>query len=78
MSNLTPEEQTFCSALKVRAMPGHPNPPTLDEMKRYIIILRGVRKAAADLTQASAAKKKAKAAPADTDSLLADFEMGGS
>ncbi len=63
--SLTLEEQMFCSQLKARAAPGHPNPPTLDEMKRYIVILRGSRRAAVEASAASASKRVSKALATD-------------
>ena len=60
---MSPEEQTFISALRFRMAPGATEPPTLDEMKKAILILRGSRRAASDANAASTSGKKAKSAP---------------
>ena len=59
--------------------PGTENPPTLDEMKRAILILRDSRSAAASANAASAAGKRAstKKAPPTASSIadaLADLD----
>jgi outer membrane protein assembly factor BamE (lipoprotein component of BamABCDE complex) len=54
---MTPEQQTFISGLRFRMAPGHENPPTLDEQRLAIKILRDNRSAAAAANAASAAKK---------------------
>jgi hypothetical protein len=77
MSQISPENQTFISQLRFRMAPGHSEPPTLDEMKRAILILRESRKAASEANAASAAGKRAKKAPtsaADVSSALADLD----
>lgn len=75
---LSPEDQTFITQLRARSLPGSAEPPTLDEMKRAILILRGKRIAAAEANAASGKKPK-KAAPtaaavadalADLDSMM--------
>lgn len=57
--------------------PGHSEPPTLEEMKRAILILRDSRKSAADANAASGVKKssakKAPSAAAVADA-LADLD----
>lgn len=76
---LSPEDQTFISALRFRMAPGNDQPPTLDEMKKAILILRENRKAAAVANAASGAKKPraAKVAPtsAEVANALADLDM---
>lgn len=71
--SLTPEEQTFIAQMRLRSAPGSTDPPTLDEMKRTIIILRGSRKAA---IEASSIKRstKAKVSEASVNDMLADLE----
>lgn len=73
---ISPEDQTFISALRFRMSPGDPNPPTLDEMKRAIMILRESRSKAIEASAASHAGKKKKAAPtaAEVGSALADLD----
>lgn len=76
---LSPENQTFISALRFRMVPGADNPPTLDEMKRAILILRESRSAASAANAASAAGKRAstkKAPPtqAAVSDALADLD----
>lgn len=72
---LSPEDQTFITQLRLRSLPGAEEPPTLDEMKRAIIILRGRRSAAAE-ANASSGKKPAKKAPtaAAVADALADLD----
>lgn len=77
--SISPENQTFISALRFRMAPGHSEPPTLDEMKRAIMILRESRAAAGAANAASAAGKRAstkKAAPtaASVANALADLD----
>ena len=74
---MTPEQQTFISALRFRMKPGHENPPTLEEQKQAILILRESRRASADANAASASGKRAKkAAPsaAAVADALADLD----
>ncbi len=72
---LTPEEKTLMNNLRVRNQPGHPEPPTLDEMKWAIIKLRESRTAAATAAATSKAKKpKAVATPLAIGDALADLE----
>lgn len=59
---LSPEDQTFITQLRLRSMPGSTEPPTLDEMKRAIIILRCKRTSAADANAASGVKRVSKKA----------------
>lgn len=59
----TPEEQSFISALRFRMIPGAENPPTLDEMKKAIGILRDSRSKTIATVTASGAKSKAKTPP---------------
>jgi hypothetical protein len=71
--NLSPENQTFISQLRFRMKPGSTEPPTLDEMKKAILLLRESRSAAASANAASAAGKRSstkKAAP--TQAAIAD------
>jgi hypothetical protein len=56
--SISPENQTFISQLRFRMAPGHTEPPTLDEMKRAILILRESRAAASAANAASAAGKR--------------------
>ena len=56
----TPEEQSFISALRFRMQPGSLTPPTLEEMKRAILILRESRSKAVQAAAASKAGGKAK------------------
>ncbi len=71
--SLTPEERTLMNALRIRSVPGHPEPPSLDEMKWAIIKLRETRTAA--LTAASTSKvKKPKTTPVAVGDALADLE----
>jgi hypothetical protein len=77
--SISPENQTFISQLRFRMAPGHSEPPTLDEMKRAILILRDSRKAASDANAASAAGKRSstkKAPPtqAQVADALADLD----
>jgi hypothetical protein len=75
---LSPENQTFLSSLRFRMAPGHADPPTLEEQKRAILILRESRRAASDANAASTAggKKSRKAAPtqAEIGDALADLD----
>jgi hypothetical protein len=77
---MTPEEQTFISALRFRMKPGSDNEPTLDEQRRAIQILRENRTKAAAANAASNAsrprKSTAKAAPtaAAVADALADLD----
>ena len=76
MAQRSLEEQLWISQLKLRSAQGHPNPPTLDEMKRYIVLLRGERTAACEASAASAGKRASKAAKVErsTDDLLDALE----
>ena len=74
MSNLSPEDKTFMTNLRVRNTPGHPEPPTLDEMKRAIILLRGNRTAAVVAAASATKKPKPKATPIAVGDALADLE----
>lgn len=65
---LSPEDQTYITQLRLRMAPGTENPPTLDEMKRAIIILRCKRTTAQEANASSG--KKAKKAP--TSAAVAD------
>jgi hypothetical protein len=72
---ISPEDQTFISALRFRMAPGSTEPPTLDEMKRAIIILRGSRRAAQDANAASGVKKsRAKPTAEAISDALADLD----
>ena len=70
---LTPEESTFITQCRVKAQEGT---ITLEEQKRAILILRAGRTKVLETNAAArAAKPKAaKAAPRDTDELLAGLE----
>jgi hypothetical protein len=57
---LSPEDSSFIAQLRLRSAPGSTNPPTLDEMKKAILILRGNRRLAQDASAASAAGKRSK------------------
>jgi hypothetical protein len=72
---MTPENQTFISALRFRMAPGSTDPPTLDEMKKAILILRENRSAAA-VANLAAGKKPKKSAPsaAAVADALADLD----
>jgi hypothetical protein len=73
---MTPEDQSFISALRFRMAPGAAEPPTLDEMKRAILLLRDSRSKAVAASAAGRATKKAKAAPtaAAIDDALSDLD----
>lgn len=73
---LTNDEQAFITQLRNRSIPNHPEPPTLDEMKRAILLLRGSRKLASEAAAASATKSRAKKAPstAEVSNALADLD----
>jgi hypothetical protein len=73
---ISPENQTFISQLRFRMAAGHPEPPTLEEMKRAILILRDSRAAAAAANAASGAKKPKKSPPTAEaiGDLLSDLE----
>lgn len=59
--SISPEDQSFISALRFRMAPGSTEPPTLDEMKRAILILRESRHKVTSL--ATSGPKKSKSAP---------------
>ncbi len=63
MSQLTPEQHMFITQLRLRSQPGAEQPPTLDEMKRAILILRGARKLAVEAASTSAKRSSKKPAP---------------
>jgi hypothetical protein len=69
---MTPEQSTFISALRFRMAPGHENPPTLDEQKMAIQILRENRSKAAAANAASNAKKPRTTKAAPTAAAIAD------
>lgn len=69
--SLSPQDQTFIHNLRLRMVKGHENPPTLDEMKRSIIILRESRRSAA-VANAASGKKVSKAKIAPSASNIAD------
>ena len=73
---MTPEDQTFINELRLRNSKDHPNPPTLDEMKRAIIILRCSRSSAAEAAAKSKGSRAKKAAPSEADigDALADLD----
>jgi len=71
---LSPEDQTFITHLRLRSLPGAADPPTLEEMKRAILILRGKRMAAAGANAASGAKKSTKPTAAAIANALADLD----
>ena len=70
---LSPEDQTFINNLRQRSLTGASEPPTLDEMKRAILILRQRRSSAAEANAASGKRpaKKAPTAEAISDALSA-------
>ena len=74
---LSPEDQSFISALRFRMEAGNPEPPTLDEMKRAIVLLRSGRVAAATAAAASKTTRAKKSAPsaADLDDALAGLDL---
>lgn len=71
---MTPEDQTFINELRQRNAPNHPNPPTLDEMKRAIVILRCSRSAASEAAAKSKRTAKPKLTDADVGDALADLD----
>jgi hypothetical protein len=72
---LSAEDQTFITQLRLRSLPGATEPPTLEEMKKAIIILRCKRSSAAEANAASGKKaaKKGPSASAVADA-LADLD----
>jgi hypothetical protein len=76
--SMTPEEQTFLINLRERSKPGSDQPPTLEEQKRAIIILRGNRKLAVEAAASGASRSRAKKSPptaAEVGNALADLDM---
>ena len=70
---MTPEESSFVNDLRIRSHKGSENPPTLEEMKRFILILAADRKMVR-----SESKPKAKAvAQASVSSALSALKALG-
>jgi hypothetical protein len=72
---MTPEQKAFVDQCRLRAKGGEP--VSMDEMKRFVVLVRGSRRAAIDASEASSAKGKGKRAakqPIDTDDALAGLE----
>lgn len=67
--SISPEDQSFISALRFRMAPGSTEPPTLEEMKRAILILRESRSKVTSLATNQAKKSKTPSATAVADAL---------
>jgi hypothetical protein len=68
------DDNQFITNLRLRLAKGSDNPPTLEEMKRAILILRSGRRLAKDANEASGKPKAKKPSAADVASALDDLE----
>lgn len=68
---------TRIEQLRERCLPGHPNPPTIEEYREVIAFQRSIREATPLATGGSKTKKaataKAKPTEIDSDALLDEF-----